>query len=173
MANKIIKALFPNMSQVKEHPYLINVFGGILHRQSLWHINRHSVSRGVAVGFFCAFIPLPIQMVIAALLAIVVRSNMAIAVISVWISNPITITPMFYFCYKLGALLLGIESEGFHFELSWEWLKGGFVVVWKPLLIGSIIVGTLSAFVGYFVIHIYWRYYVVSYWKRRSKLTQT
>jgi len=57
----------------------------------------------MAVGLFCAFVPLPIQMLLAAAAAIIFRVNLPISVGLVWITNPVTIPPMFYFCYKVGT----------------------------------------------------------------------
>ena len=170
MPVKLIKKLFPNMNQLQNNSYLVSVFGDMMHRQNLWHINRNSISRGVAIGFFCAFIPIPMQILLAILLAIFLRGNIAISAISVWVSNPLTITPMFYFCYELGALLLGTESNIFVFEFTWDWIKTSFISVWKPFLLGCIICACSAAMIGYFSVRLYWRYYVISYWRQRSKL---
>jgi uncharacterized protein (DUF2062 family) len=63
------------------------------------------------IGLFCAFLPLPFQMVIAASLAVLSRCNVPIAVVLVWVSNPITMTPMLFFSYQLGAWLLDRRIE--------------------------------------------------------------
>lgn len=60
-----------------------------------------------AVGVFTSFLPLPGQMVIAALLALWLRCNLPLSIILVWISNPITMPAIFYSTYKLGAWILG------------------------------------------------------------------
>ena len=44
--------------------------GARLHDSEVWHLGRRSVAGGVSLGFFLAFIPLPIQMLVAAPLAI-------------------------------------------------------------------------------------------------------
>ena len=48
-------------------------------------------------------------MLLAALIAIWLKVNLPLSVALVWVSNPITMGPMFYFAYKLGALLMGEE----------------------------------------------------------------
>jgi len=32
-------------------------FGGFLHHPNLWHLNRHSVAGGIAVGLFAGLVP--------------------------------------------------------------------------------------------------------------------
>ena len=68
----------------------------------MWHINRRSVSTAIFIGLFCAFIPLPSQMLLAALIAIWLKVNLPLSVALVWVSTLITMGPMFYFAYKLG-----------------------------------------------------------------------
>ena len=65
--------------------------------------NRKMVSRGVLIGLFIAFIPMPMQM--AAVLAMMpfVRFNVAIGLAMCWLSNPFTMPPMYYVEYlKIG-----------------------------------------------------------------------
>ena len=81
-------------------------------------MNRRSVSVACAIGLFCAFIPIPFQMILAAGLAIIVRCNLPIAVALVWITNPITMPPLFFLAYKMGAFLTDVHLGPFEFELS-------------------------------------------------------
>ena len=55
---------------------------------------------------------------LASVLAIVSRCNLPVAFALVWITNPLTIPPMFYFAYRLGAWLLGMDVEIDSIELS-------------------------------------------------------
>ena len=50
--------------------------------------------------------------------------NVPLAIALVWISNPITIPPLFYFTYRLGTLILGEPETVGSIELSLTWLSG-------------------------------------------------
>jgi len=53
--------------------------GCLIHDPNLWHLNKRSVSVGIAVGLFSACMPIPGQMILAVMLAIVLRGNLALA----------------------------------------------------------------------------------------------
>lgn len=168
MPKKIIKKLMPHPSRITEHT-IIKKLGPALQDPGIWHINRRSVSGAIALGIFCAFMPMPFQMLLAALGAILFRVNILIAVPTVWISNPITIPPLFYFCYQVGVWLLDAKSEHFHFELSFAWLANESSLIWQPFLLGCFVVGSISALLGYGVIRLLWRYHIASHVIRKRK----
>lgn len=122
----------------------------------------------VAIGLFVAFIPMPFQMVVAAALAIVARVNLPISVALVWITNPLTMPPVMYFSYRLGARLLGERVHPISFEPTLNWLLTEAKMIWEPLLLGSLICGAFSAIVGYFTIRSLWRLQVVKNWQARK-----
>lgn len=169
MPKKLIKRWFPNLHLVRKHRSL-QLFGSLLRNPNLWHLNRRSVAGAFAVGLFSAFIPVPFQMILAAAIAIAFQVNLPISVVLVWISNPITMPPMFYSAYKLGQWVLGETQGEFDFELSLEWLMTELSFVWRPFLLGCLLLGTAVAIVGYSAIRLYWRYLVVQKMeKRRDK----
>ena len=166
MAKKLINRWFPDLHLVREHRSL-NLFQAWIDKENLWHINRHSISAGFAVGVFCAFVPLPFQMVIAALLAIPAGANIPVSVLLVWISNPITMGPLFFVCYKVGSVILQTELVDFRFEMSIDWfLQLG--QLWAPLLMGCLIIGSSAAAISYITVKILWRIHIVTYWKQRK-----
>ena len=170
MAKKLIKRWLPDW---RHHPHLNRVFGGIMKRDHLWHINRYSVSVAVAVGLFCAFIPVPVQMLLAAAGAIMLRANLPTAVVIVWITNPFTVTPIFYFCYKIGLILLSLFGRVFYYEPTFEWLGTAFSTAWQPLLLGCLAVGSIAASFGYAVVRLLWRYYVATHWRYRRTSSES
>ena len=169
MAKKLVQRWLSNLSHDPRHPHLARVFGGIMKRDHLWHVNRRSVSVAVAAGLFCAFMPVPVQMLLSAGCAIVLRANLPVAVIIVWVTNPFTATPIFYFCYQVGQQLLSLLGRAFYLEPTFEWLPAGFLTAWQPLLLGCLVVGMVSAALGYALTRSLWRYHVTIHWRRRGR----
>jgi uncharacterized protein (DUF2062 family) len=164
---KLLKKYLPDPKDIKENKYL-KVFGSLLHAKELWHFNRQSIAKAFAVGLFFAWVPVPFQMVLAAGGAIVVRSNLPMSIALVWVTNPITMPPMFYAAYKVGALVMGVGEVPFAMELSIDWLIHGTLLIWKPFLLGCFLVGIASSVLGYFGIQMFWRWHVLRSWKSRK-----
>jgi hypothetical protein len=167
MAKKFFKQWLP-LAKIKAHPRL-QCFGALLHDPNLWHFNRRSLAGGMAVGLFCAFVPIPMQMILAAGIAILFRVNLPLSVTLVWLTNPLTIPPVFYFAYKFGAFLLGITPQPVAFSLTLEWLFNTLGNIWQPLLLGCFILGTTSALLGYLIIQLLWRLQVSRLWQYRRE----
>jgi len=121
------------------------------------------------VGIFVAFIPLPGQMPMAAMLALVLRCNLPLSVILVWISNRLTMALMLFITYQLGRWLLEVPPVSVSLEFSWHWLVNEFSLIWKPLLVGSLLTGLVFGGLGYLIMQIFWRWTVVQSWRRRQK----
>ena len=112
---------------------------------------------------------MPFQMALAALLAFYFNSNLPISVGLVWISNPITMPPIFYATYSLGAYILDIPARDFTSEMSMEYLVAQLNEIWLPLYLGSIITGLVLASLSYIGMRILWRMHVVSHWNKRQE----
>ncbi len=107
------------------------------------------------------------QMVIAAVLAIYSRCNLPISVALVWITNPLTIPPMFYFAYRLGAWLLNMQLTVESIDLSVDWLWDNLGTIGYPLLFGSLVIAWVSGVSGFVVTRVVWRWHVISRWRAR------
>jgi uncharacterized protein (DUF2062 family) len=167
MPRKIIRRYLPDAAALHAHPRL-RLFSRGLRHANLWHLNRQSVSGACAVGLFWACIPSPTQMLPAAATAIIARVNLPLSLALVWIANPLTMPPMFYFNYRVGVWLLNRPERVFSFELSAEWLMSELDALWQPLLLGSFVVATGSALLGYFGMHALWRWQVARAWRHRA-----
>jgi len=158
----------PDHHTIKNNKHL-QIFGDLLHNGNLWHLNRRSVAKGFAVGLFFAFIPVPFQMVLAAGIAIIVHANLPLSIALVWITNPITMPAIFYFCYLTGTLILGAPEQEFAFEASWQWVVDSVSTIGPSFLLGCGVLAICFSLIGYFGIHALWRYSVVKEWHKRQK----
>lgn len=168
MPRRLFKRYMPDPTSIREHKSL-RFLGTLLHDPNLWHLNRHSVARAMAVGLFAAFLPIPAQMLVAAALAVMVRGNMPIAVSLVWLTNPITMPAVFFCTYQAGAFLMDVPARHLPDELTWEWISGELAILWQPFLLGSVIVGVISAALGYGLTMLYWRWWVAHNWRKRAE----
>lgn len=174
---KLLKRYLPGHETVREHRWL-RLFGTALLHPRLWHLNRHSAAGAVATGLFCGLIPGPLQMLSAAIVAIVLRINLPLALIVTLYSNPLTIVPLYVVAFELGRLALGDQQASFIAppEFAWEAIGASLqnMAVWalglgKPLGLGLILLAGLLAIVGYAVVRWAWRLHSVHAWRARSK----
>jgi uncharacterized protein (DUF2062 family) len=166
---KRLKKYLPTPEQVRNEKSL-QFLGDLLHDPNIWHLNRTSVCGAFGIGLFMAYMPVPLQTVPAALLAILFRVNMVFTVALVWISNPFTVAPMFYLAYVVGAKLTGADVHHFQFEPSFDWLFLELGTRWKPFLVGCLFMGCLLGLAGFFGMHLLWRLHLLQRIKERKLL---
>ena len=162
----------PTRETVHEHR-LLRPFAPQLTHPSLWRMTRRSVPRGVAVGLFVAVIIPFMHTVIAAMLAIPTRANVAVAALFTLLVNPLTIPPLYYAAYRIGSwelhhdsgLVNPADAERFSSELSralfWVHHASG------PIALGILTIAVALAAVGYAAAALAWRFRSVSRWRRR------
>src|SRR5438045_1495997 len=84
-----------------QHNRMLRPFARQLSRPNLWQMNHRSVPRAVAIGLGIGVIVPFMHMVLAALLAIPARANIAIAAAVTLVVNPLTIPPIYYAAYRI------------------------------------------------------------------------
>ena len=168
MPRRTIRRLLPKPHAIREHKSL-RLVSARLHDENLWHLNRHSVSVAAFVGIFSAFLPIPMQMLVAAAGAIWLRCNITLAVALVWITNPLTMPPVFYATYRVGAWLMGIPAEVTDFEMSVEWMQRSLKDIWAPLWLGSVACGSALGALAYIATRVLWRIGVQLKWRARRR----
>ena len=170
----LFKRYIPHKESIASNS-IIRLFDEYLHDPNIWHIHRRSSAGGAAIGVFCAFIPIPIQTLSAAALAILFRMNLPIAILFSFLANPITVPFIFFYSYKLGSILFGLEENQITNIIPEntaiiEWFNTIFLNIWEPLLIGCLILGLISSSITYFLIRLIWRIGAVVKWGNRHKL---
>lgn len=166
MPRKFFQRFLPKPQTIRENKTL-QIFGDWLHEPNLWHLNRRSVAGAFAVGLFFAWMPVPFQMALSAGAAIWFHTNLPLSIALVWITNPVTIPPMFYIAYIVGTWIVGEPAMDFSFELTFDWLLNELEAIWKPFLVGCFTLASISSLIGYFGIDAFWRFEVAH--RRKNK----
>jgi hypothetical protein len=176
MPRKYFRKYLPSHDSVRNHKHL-GKFARFLHHPNLWHLNRHSVAGGVAVGLFSGLVPGPLQMLTAAILAIPLRVNLPVALITTLYTNPFTIVPLYVVAYWIGSLLTGgatgpmTEPPAFSWSHTGEWagaLADWALALGRPLAIGLVTLAASLAALGWVAVQVLWRAWVIVQWRRRK-----
>lgn len=147
--------------------WYLQPFDHLLHDQRLWGIRRRTVVPAFALGLFVSYMPVPGHVLIGALAALALRINIPVAALTTFVSNPLTIGPMYFLAYRIGRELLRLPPRPFTVELSFQWLTESFVNIWQPLTLGCLLLGALLALAGYVALDLLWRASIADYLERR------
>jgi len=137
--------------------WVLRPFQTMMHEPRYWGIRRRTVVPAFALGLFMSFMPFPLHPLWAALIALATRINIPIAVATTFVSNPLTMGPMYLAAYHLGAFVLNLEPQPFAFEMSIDWFLHTFVRYWQPISLGCVMMGTIAGAIGYVVVDVLWR----------------
>jgi uncharacterized protein len=130
----------------------------------------HSVALGCAAGVFAIFTPfLGFQMMLAALLAVVFRGSVFASAVGTFAGNPLTYPVIWISTFTVGNVFLGSSanaeisklSTGAHAlgkslrDASADGVATAVQGLWpvlKPMAIGSLPLGGLTAFLVYYIV---------------------
>ncbi len=167
------RRLFKNLSRRRHHwqaKWFMKPFHSVLGDPAYWSTNRRNVTRALALGLFIAFVPLPLHIFLAALLAIALRVNLPVTLTAVFFTNPLTIVPLYYTAYWIGCHLLGLPMLDRLPSYSADTLlpvwHGPF---WRPFLLGSLIMGLAVAALGYVLLGTFWHTTLVRKYYQRKR----
>ena len=140
----------------------------------------HQIALGAALAIFIAWTPtIGLQITASIALAALFRANKAITIPAVWISNPVTVAPLFYVNWLVGRIVVPEQYRSGPVDLSvfidgagqevatwferlimlvnpvfWLNLSDKLLHLGLELWVGSIIMGILMAAVAYTLV--YW-----------------
>lgn len=136
----------------------------------------HRLAVGIALGVFVAWTPtLGFQMILVLLLATALRANARVGLPLVWISNPLTLVPIYWPSYWLGHHLLQLFSNRpgpdyvqlrelrhlaghpgnmfIHFSTYWQQIFKLLLAISGELWLGSIVIGLILGGITYIASH--------------------
>lgn len=174
---KRIRKFLPDHEAIRDNRCLAPFENTLLHPR-LWDLNRHSAAGAVAVGMACGLIPGPLQMLGAAICAVIFRVNLPLALLTTLYTNPFTIVPLYIAAFAIGQWVL--PGSGQKFIEPPEAGDAGFVawfhalVDWMasmgaPLALGLLLLASALALAGYLLMQLAWRAYLIHAWRQRSR----
>ena len=134
------------------------------------------IAQGMAIGIFVGLLlPPGIQMVLALFLAILLKANRVVALLSCWISNPLTFCFIYPFYFQLGKWMTGLRpkfprfpgasEEAWHFVVSIFKQGGGVAVV---CFVGALTSAVVGSIISYYLT----KFTVESFRRRRERQLQ-
>lgn len=177
MPKQRLKAWLPSPESLRQSK-VFGWFAPFLGDHRLWQLNRNALRRGIYVGVLCAFFPLPGQMPLALMGALLTRANVPMSVALTWITNPLTTIPVFWFAYTVGATLLGepligIRTVGMMLTELTLWIFGNgapppaHVFSFSAFGLGLLICGVVSSLLAGLIFHYVWQWRIVVDWRKR------
>jgi uncharacterized protein len=135
---------------------------------AIWHFNRRTIARGVALGLFAGFI-LPIgQVALAVLFAASVRANILVASAATLVTNPLTFAPIYDAAYRTGSVLLALSGlESASSSEAPSSLLISLIAASLPTMVGLICFAVLSSILAFVAVNVAWRIALMSKWRRR------
>ncbi|NOX14802.1 MAG: DUF2062 domain-containing protein [Epsilonproteobacteria bacterium] len=117
-------------------------------------VNRKAITRGLLIGIFWGFIPMPFQMLAVLAMTPIARFNVPIAISMVWLSNPITMPFMYYMEYLTGAFIL--RKPHLSVELNMHWFQSNLENIFVPLYTGTLFYAIIVSIAVFYSVNWLW-----------------
>lgn len=164
-----MKRWIPSREQLLRSRWLAPV-ARHLEDDRLWHVERGSVARAVAIGLFIGVILPVAQFLFAVILAVWLRGHVAIAAASTLVTNPLTFAPLYWLAHKIGRLLLGepaddavVDAMAAQTEAVAQ-SQGWIAALWQsiqsagaPLVVGLAVLAVAASLIGFLAVWLLWR----------------
>jgi hypothetical protein len=167
MPRLFLRKITPRRETLRTH-WALKPFSGFFGDPRLWSLQRRTVAPAFGAGLFICFVPLPMHIPLAALVAIFCRIHIPTIMLATLMVNPFTMVPAFYLAYRVGVIATRAPPSTFEFEMSWEWVQHGLGPMWKPFLVGCGLTGALAGLTGYVLLDLLWRYNVRKRYRERA-----
>jgi len=132
----------------------------------------HQLALGMAFGIFSGLMPImPFQIATAVALSLLFRGSKITAALGTWVSNPFDWYFIYYYSYRLGALVLRLREHGVIFSsvmgditsgekatIMVGQILGAGSSILASFLVGGLIIGVVFALPSYFLFLGFFRY---------------
>jgi uncharacterized protein (DUF2062 family) len=150
-----LRALAPSREQLEANPWLRRL-APYLADPKLWCWSRRGVALGMAIGLFIGFLIPLAQILLAAAAAVFLRANVAVAAAGTLVTNPLTVPPIYYAAYQLGAWTTETSATA---AVSWAdpvSILENLGAIGLPLFAGLAITAGFAAVASYLLISRVW-----------------
>lgn len=168
MPPRLLQRLMPTPDRIKKQGSL-RFMAPLLADPRLWLLTRRSVANAMSIGLFCAMLPIPFQMAVAAVAARISRANLALSVGLVWVTNPLTMPLIFYAQFRLGAFFLDTPVWDPPSRISTRWMAEQLQGILPSLLLGAILMAIALGILGNVCVRLIWRWHVSRQWVMRRQ----
>ena len=152
----------PRRSNVHRYPILKWFSNTAYERSYLWSFRGKTVIPALFWGLWIAMLPIVgLQMLVVFFLAILLRTNLPVIVALQWISNPLTMGPIYFADYQIGMAflhLVGVDYERNKLlKRTYDWSDFSYSDLWAlvdtfpPMMIGGSIIGIFLGVVAVFL----------------------
>ncbi len=171
-----VKTQAPTRDSFEQNRYLKPFADRVFH-PALWRFTRRSVPRGVALGLLVGiFLLIPgLQIVGTALVSLPFRANIPLGAAMTFLSNPLTTPFILIASIYVGNLILNIGADSSRVMMLieksaslGEWFSWLMSEAAPAMLLGLIIIASVSAIIGYGISTIMWRWWLIRKWKKRG-----
>ncbi|MBT8036069.1 MAG: DUF2062 domain-containing protein [Verrucomicrobiae bacterium] len=140
---------------IRKRPWLVTLTKPLFDRD-LWHPCRNSVAGAVSIGLFCAMLPIPFQMLIAALASVRAKANIPISMATCWVTNPFTHLPIIVpLQIKFGHWIGTVVDIPLPFDKEAHIPFPGVDITGSPadFVVGFLVMGVLLSILAYPVVY--------------------
>jgi uncharacterized protein (DUF2062 family) len=143
----------------------------------------HELALGMAFGIFAGMTPImPFHMVVAVALALVFKASKITSTAGTWICNPLTIYPIYKYCYHIGSSILGLSPNKRILSSVAEMIHAGDLMYMMAavveagskaaaaFILGGMALGIAFAIPSYFIFLYFFRAFVT--WRFSKKLVK-
>lgn len=158
---RYLKLKVHRIGQATKRSLFLNKYFPKFKDRVYWAGDRQSFARAGFIGSFCMMFPIPFQMVLGSVLAYYLRANIPLATALAWVTNPLTMWPIWYGGYVFGTWIFAtpdLFAASAHITVGSQlWFDEVFPLIWKPFFLGNMLLGLMIGSLAYVLIgHFHW-----------------
>lgn len=157
------------VDQIRQRSFRQNIMRFLSLKESSSKIAL-SIAIGMLVGII---VPMGAQTFVVVPLSLLFKCNPLLSIITTWITNPVTIVPLYFAAYKVGELFLNRSIPWNELELvlknpTLDKIFSIGIGSIQQIFLGCLVIGIFAAILSYFGV-----YYIVNYYRKKMGMQTT